>query len=99
MITAIVMSLIFLVSYILYHNIHGDTKFATDGAIRYIYFGILISHICCTVFTLPLILSSVFFAVTRRYKLHRKVVKFTVPLWLYVSITGVVIYFLLKANS
>jgi putative membrane protein len=99
MITAITMSVIFLVSYIVYHNIHGDTKFLAEGAVRYLYFGVLISHIACTVFALPLIMSSVFFAVTKRYELHKKVVKFTVPLWLYVSITGVVIYFLLKANS
>jgi putative membrane protein len=99
MITAITMSAIFLVSYIVYHNIHGDTKFVTEGAIRTIYFGVLISHIFCTVFALPLIMSAVFFAVTKRYELHKKVVKFTVPLWLYVSITGVVIFFLLKANS
>lgn len=99
MITAIVMSAIFLVSYITYHTIHGDTKFATEGTIRYVYFGILISHVACTVFALPLIISSVFFAATKRFELHKKVTKYTIPLWLYVSLTGVAIYFLLKANS
>ncbi len=99
MITALSLSVIFLVSYITYHNIHGDTKFLTGGAIRYVYFGVLISHIACTVFALPLIMSAVYFAVTRRFDLHKRVVKFTVPIWLYVSITGVLIYFLLKANS
>lgn len=99
MITAVSLSVVFLVSYITYHNLHGDTKFVTEGTIRYVYFFILISHIACTVFALPLIMSAVFFAITKRFELHKRVVKYTVPLWLYVSITGVAIYFLLKANS
>lgn len=99
MISAVSLSVVFLVSYITYHNLHGDTKFVTEGAIRYVYFFILISHIACTVFALPLIMSAVFFAITKRFELHKRVVKYTVPLWLYVSITGVAIYFLLKANS
>ncbi len=99
MVSAITLSAVFLVSYIIYHNIHGDTKFATEGAIRYVYFGILISHIILTVFALPLIFSAVYFALTKQFSLHKKVVKYTVPIWLYVSITGVVIYFLLKYNS
>lgn len=99
MITAVSLSIVFLVSYITYHNLHGDTKFVTQGTIRTVYFFILISHIACTVFALPLIMSAVFFALTKRFELHKRVVKYTVPLWLYVSITGVAIYFLLKANS
>jgi putative membrane protein len=99
MISALILSVVFLISYIIYHDLHGDTKFVTEGAIRYAYFFILISHILCTIFALPLIMTAVFFAVTRRFELHKKVVKYTVPLWLYVSITGVVIYFLLRANS
>ena len=99
MISAIVLSTIFLVSYITYHNLHGDTKFATHGPMRTVYFTVLISHIVCTAFALPLIASAVFFAATRRYALHKRVTKFTYPVWLYVSVTGVLIYFLLKANS
>lgn len=99
MITALILSVIFLVSYVTYHNLHGDTKFVTEGWIRYVYFSILISHIACTVFALPLIMSAVYFAVTRQFEWHKRVVKFTVPIWLYVSITGVAIYFLLRANS
>jgi putative membrane protein len=99
MITAVTLSVVFLVSYITYHNIHGDTKFVTEGWIRYFYFFVLISHISCTVFALPLIMSSVYFAVTKRFTLHRRVAKYTIPVWLYVSITGVAIYFLLRANS
>jgi putative membrane protein len=99
MVSAITLSAIFLVSYIVYHNIHGDTKFASEGLIRYTYFGILISHITLTVFALPLIFSAVYFALTKQFELHKKVVKYTVPIWLYVSITGVIIYFLLRFNS
>ncbi len=99
MITAVCLSVVFLASYITYHTIHGNTDFVTEGWLRYAYYGVLISHISCTVFTLPLIMSAVFFAATKRFDLHKKVVKYTLPLWLYVSITGVAIYFLLKANS
>jgi putative membrane protein len=99
MITAVTLSAVFLVSYIVYHTIHGDTKFVTEGVIRYVYFGVLISHIVCTAFTLPLIFSAVYFAATKRFELHKKVTRFTFPLWLYVSLTGVTIYFLLEANS
>lgn len=99
MITAVVLSLVFLVSYITYHYIHGNTLFVTEGAIRYFYYFVLISHVSSTVFTLPLIMAAVFFAATKQFTLHKKVVKFTAPLWLYVSSTGVLIYFLLKANS
>lgn len=99
MITAVALSVIFLVSYITYHNIHGNTEFLTQGFIRYLYFFVLFSHIGCTVFALPLIMTAVFFAATRRFELHKKVVKYTLPVWLYVSVTGVIIYFLLEANS
>ena len=99
MVTAITLSALFLASYITYHTIHGDTKFLTEGAMRYLYFGILISHIALTVFALPLIFSAVYFALTKQFTLHKKVVKYTVPIWLYVSVTGVVIYLLLKYNS
>ena len=99
MITAVCLSVVFLVSYITYHSIHGNTDFVTEGWLWYVYYGVLISHISCTVFALPLIISAVFFAATKRFDLHKKVVKYTLPLWLYVSITGVAIYFLLKANS
>ena len=99
MITACVLSALFLISYITYHSIHGDTAFTGVGAIRFLYFFILVSHIFMTIFTLPLIISAVVFAATKRFDLHRRVVKYTAPCWLYVSITGVAIFFLLKYNS
>lgn len=99
MIAAVCLSVVFLLSYITYHSVHGNTIFTTEGWPRYLYYSVLISHISCTVFALPLIISAVFFAATKRFELHKKVVKYTVPLWLYVSITGVAIYFLLRAYS
>ncbi len=99
MLTAFVFSALFLVSYIVYHNVHGDTKFLGEGAIRTLYFAILISHIAVTVFALPLIFTTFYFAFRKRFDVHRRIARLTLPLWLYVSVTGVAIYFLLKAHS
>ena len=86
-------------SYIAYHAVQGDTKFLGDGIIRSVYFFILISHIGTTVFALPLILTTFYLAATKQFERHKKVARITFPLWLYVSVTGVAIYFLLKAHS
>ncbi len=99
MITAFVFSALFLVSYIMYHNYQGDTRFEGTGPIRSVYFFILISHILCTLFALPMILTTFFFALTKRFEKHRRLARFTLPLWLYVSVTGVAIFFLLRAHS
>lgn len=99
MISAFLFSTAFLISYIIYHNVQGDTKFLGEGTIRTFYFCILISHIATTVFALPLILTTFYFALSKRFDRHRKIARFTLPLWLYVSVTGVAIYFMLRANS
>lgn len=99
MVTAFVFSTLFLMGYVVYHSVHGDTKFLGTGLIRPFYFFVLISHIGGTVFALPLILLAFFFALAKRFERHRKVVRFALPLWLYVSVTGVAIYVLLKAYS
>jgi putative membrane protein len=99
MIGAFVSSTLFLLCYIYYHSMQGDTKFLGEGLIRPVYFAILISHIALSAVMLPLILSSMFFGLTNRRKSHRKVAKWTYPIWLYVSVTGVVIFFLLRAYS
>lgn len=93
---AFVASACFLISYVLYHNFVGHTTFTGQGIIRPIYFTILISHIILSVVIVPLILSSFFFAFAGKFTLHRKISKWTFPLWIYVSITGVAIYFILK---
>lgn len=99
MLSAVVFSALFLVSYIAYHSMHGDTSFTGTGAIRSVYFFILISHIVCTVFALPMIFTTLFFAATQRFEKHKRLARFTMPLWLYISVTGVLVFFLLRANS
>ncbi len=94
---AFVASAFFLISYVLYHNFIGHTPFPGEGLIRPVYFFILITHIILSVVVVPLILSSFFFAFAGRFAIHRKVSKFTFPIWIYVSVTGVVIYFILNA--
>lgn len=96
MLSAFVSSSLFLVSYIIYHTLHGDTLFVAQGLIRPIYFFILISHIGLSIIALPLVFTTFYFSLTKRFELHRKLARVTFPLWLYVSVTGVVIVFFLK---
>ena len=96
MISAFITSALFLVSYIMYHHFVGDTPFTGQGFIRPVYFFILISHIVLSIFVVPLVLSSFLFAFSGKFSTHRKVSKWTFPIWLYVSITGVMVFFMLK---
>ena len=96
MISAFVTSALFLVSYIVYHHFVGDTPFTGQGFIRPVYFFILISHIVLSIFVVPLVLSSFLFAFSGKFNTHRKVSKWTFPIWLYVSVTGVMVFFMLK---
>ena len=95
--TAMAASALFLVSYLVYHSVHGDTKFLGQGIVRPIYFFVLITHVVLSAVTLPLIFSSFFLSLSGRFPQHKKVSKFTFPLWLYVSVTGVVVFAMLKA--
>lgn len=95
--TAFVFSALFLVCYIVYHSVHGDTRFLGQGLIRPIYFFILITHIVLSIVALPMILATFFFAITARFDTHRRLARITFPIWLYVSITGVLIFAILKA--
>ena len=96
MLTAIVLSVLFLVSYIGHHLFAGETKFGGTGAIRTIYYVILITHIPLAAIILPFILFTAYRALTGEYSKHMKLARYTWPLWLYVSITGVVVYFLIS---
>ncbi len=89
-------SALFLVGYISYHHFHGDSKFVAIGPIRTIYFSILISHILLSAIQVPLILSTLYLALTKKFVKHKKIAKITFPIWLYVSITGVVVFIFLK---
>jgi putative membrane protein len=97
MLMAFGFSSLFLVSYIANHALHGDTRFTGQGLVRPIYFFILISHIFLSVVALPLILTTLFFALSGRFPIHRRIARWTFPVWLYVSVTGVVIFAFLKA--
>jgi putative membrane protein len=96
MLSATFTSALFLFCYIAYHHFHGDSKFNGIGSIRYVYFFILISHILLSAIQVPLILSTLYLAFTKKFDKHKKVAKVTFPIWLYVSITGVLIYLFLN---
>lgn len=87
---------VFLVCYVLYHLTNPSTSFGGDGFIRYFYYFILISHILLSLVVLPLVLRAYFFAWAGEYGLHRKLTKYAFPIWLYVSITGVIAYLMIK---
>jgi putative membrane protein len=99
MFAALVSSALFFVSYVVYHHFHGDTKFLGTGAVRPAYFFVLISHILLSVVVVPLILTSFYLALAGRLATHRKVARVTFPIWLYVSVTGVLIFAMLKLFS
>ena len=99
MLAAIVFSTLFLAGYLVYHHFHGDTQFPGKGVVRPIYFSILISHIVLSVLALPLVLTTVFYALRGRFPAHKKVARLTFPVWLYVSVSGVAVYFFLRAYT
>lgn len=99
MLTAFVTSSLFLISYVIYHNFHGSTPFEGQGLIRPIYFFILVSHIILSAFVVPMILTSFYLAFSGKLETHRKVSKVTLPIWLYVSVTGVLIFLILRVFS
>ena len=96
MMTAFAFSTLFLVSYILHHALHGDVRYPAHAALRSVYLPLLASHIILAVVALPLILVTFFFSLTGRIPQHRKVARWTFPLWLYVSITGVITWAMLR---
>lgn len=92
MLAATTCSALFLVSYILYHHFHGDTKFLTEGLIRPVYFFILISHILLSIPLVPMVFTTLYNAATGNWGAHKKWARATFPIWLYVSMTGVLVY-------
>ena len=96
MIFAVFTSGLFLISYIMYHQFHGDTKFVSLGGIRYLYFFILISHIIFSIGAVPLIFTTLYHALRKNFIKHKKFARITFPIWMYVSVTGVLVYIFLK---
>lgn len=95
MIGAFVTSALFLTSYLVYHAKVGSVPFTGQGAIRLVYFAILLTHVVLAAAILPLALITLSRALSRRFERHRKIARWTLPIWLYVSVTGVVIYVML----
>jgi putative membrane protein len=96
MITAFIFSTLFLVSYIAHHALHGDVRYPLHAALRPVYLPLLASHIILAVVALPMVLVTFFFSLTGRIPQHRKIARWTFPLWLYVSVTGVITYIMLR---
>jgi len=95
MLSALTFSFLFLISYLTYHFFHGDTSFQGEGWMQPLYFFILISHILLSAVVLPLVMTTVYFAATGNFNRHPKIARITLPLWLYVSVTGVLVYLML----
>jgi putative membrane protein len=99
MLVALTLSSIFLVSYIVNHAMHGDTIFPGHSPVRTLYLSILASHIILSIVALPMVITTFFFSLTGRFAMHRRIARFTFPIWLYVSITGVAVFVFLKAYA
>ena len=96
MLGAISLSVLFLITYICHHMWAGDTKFGGQGFVRTVYFFILITHIVLAGLTLPFILYTAYRGLTGEYLKHKKIARYTYPLWLYVAISGPVIYLMIS---
>ena len=99
MLVALTLSSIFLVSYIVNHALHGDTIFPGHSPVRTVYLSILASHVILSIVALPMVITTFFFSLTGRFAMHRRIARWTFPIWLYVSITGVVVFVFLKAYA
>lgn len=94
--SAFALGAIFLVCYVTYHLSNPSTRFGGEGAIRYVYYTVLLSHILLSLIVLPLVLRAFMFALTNQITKHRKIARYAFPIWLYVSITGVIAYLMIS---
>ena len=96
MTTAIALSVAFLVMYVAYHMTSDSTKFGGEGMIRNVYFIILISHILLSIAVIPLVLVTYVRTLAQKFDKHKKIAKITFPIWLYVAVTGVIVYLMIS---
>jgi putative membrane protein len=96
MLTAFCLSACFLVSYVLYHMVMPSTPFCEEGLIKTIYRTLLLSHILLAAIILPLILYTIYFSTSGKIEKHKKIARWTFPIWLYVSVSGVAVYLLIS---
>lgn len=94
--TAIVFSMLFLILYIIYHITSDSTKFGGEGTIKYLYYFVLLTHIVLSVVVIPFVLITFVRGFTGQFVAHKKIAKITFPLWLYVAISGVVVYIMIS---
>jgi putative membrane protein len=93
---AITLSVAFLVMYVSYHMTSDSTKFGGEGALKYVYYFILLTHIVLSIIIIPFVLITYVRAITHNFERHKKIAKITFPLWLYVAITGVIVYIMIS---
>ncbi len=96
MTTAFILGGLFLVCYVTYHLSNPSTSYGGSGFYKNLYYFILISHIALSMVVLPLVLRAFFFAITEQFDRHKRVAKFAFPIWLYVSVTGVLVYLMIS---
>ena len=96
MMGAFLLGCVFLILYVIYHSNAPSTKFGGEGTIRYVYFFFLLSHVLLAFIVVPLVLSAIYFAISDKVHRHKKIVKFTFPVWLYVSVSGVIVYVMIS---
>jgi putative membrane protein len=97
MLGAFASSVLFLVGYLAYHAVHGDTRYPGTGAPRVVYLVVLASHVLLSIPVVPLCLSAFYYAFRRDFVAHRRITKFLFPIWLYVSVTGVAVFLMLRS--
>lgn len=94
--SAILCSVLFLIMYVAYHMTSDSTKFGGEGMIRYVYYFILMTHIILSIVVIPFVLITFVKALSKRFDTHRKIARITFPIWLYVAITGVIVYLMIS---
>lgn len=94
--SAIGLSVLFLAMYVAYHMTSDSTKFGGEGTIKYVYYFILITHILLSIAVIPFVLITYVRAITNNFERHKKIARITFPLWLYVAVTGVIVYFMIS---
>lgn len=95
---AFALSTIFLVSYVIYHGVGPETRFPAEHPLRPLYLTILITHVILAAVVLPMVLFSFYYALTGQFDIHRRIVKYSHPIWLYVTATGVIVYLMIAPH-
>tara|TARA_B100000886_G_scaffold224000_1_gene155889 strand:+ start:595 stop:1104 length:510 start_codon:yes stop_codon:yes gene_type:complete len=96
MYSALILSVIFLISYVMHHSTHDTVSYGGEGYIRYFYYFILITHIVLAIAIVPMVLISFSRALNEEFSRHKRIARITMPLWLYVSLTGVIVYLMIS---